>query len=1046
MKAHTVIFLHLKLLLLASLVALAGSTAHAEAQSRVIGGTVVDDEGEPLVGVVVADADQAKDLGITDIDGNFSVTAPAGCTELLFKYLGMNDQTLRLKADKSEYRITMYPNTEQLKGVVVTGMFNRSASSFTGSVSSFNHEELQSVGTQNVLKSLSNLDPSFSFGDNLMLGSNPNAMPNLQMRGETSFNIQGDYDGNANQPLFILDGFEAPVEKVFDLDMNRIQSVTLLKDAAAKAIYGSKAGNGVVVIETVRPKSGELRVTYTGELNIQAPDLSSYDLMNASEKFAWEIAHHKYEKQAVYGAQQADNLYKSVYDAIASGVDTYWLKIPTRTGIGQKHSLMFEGGDDKIRYLLGASYNDVAGVMKGSSRQTFNIYSTLSYKYKSLAFRNQIDYVYNKGKNSPFGTFDQYVGLEPYFAPYNAYGTLKQILGYQCASEYYPVYNPLYNATLNVIDEDHYGSFTENFELDWTISKDFRATASLSYMRQDLGSDLFLPASHTTFAEYNNNGMADRKGRYTKTTGVANDFSAKAGINFNRQLGKHGFFANATYNLQMSHTSSTTVVAEGFGNDKMNDISMGTYYEQNSHPTGSDYKQREIGIIGVVNYAFDSRYLIDASYRATGSSVYGSNNHWGGFWSVGLGWNVQNEPWMRSAHIVQRLKIRGSAGYTGTQNFNPYQARATYSYGNVIYDGRLGATIIGLPNNGLQWQKVYDKNIGFDLALGTFLTTCFDYFWQNTDNMLTDITLPPSAGFTTYKDNIGQIRNNGFEFTVGVTPWRDNSQRAWVTLTASAYHNSNKITKINDIFKKNNEDADKNFNQTMPGTNQNATTAEMENYRLQTTRPATKYYEGCSMNAIWGVRSLGIDPNTGREMFLDKNGDVTFDWNSDDQVVIGDTTPKLRGTFGVSAGWKGITFNMIASYRFGGDIYNTTLIDRVENINGFGNLDKRVGDSWVQPGDVSPYKYVDMQTAPTQYANITRPTSRFVQSDNELYISSINVSYDFNNAKFLKTLRMERLRVSFYANEIARLSSVKVERGISYPFARSFSIGLSATF
>lgn len=1028
----------------------AAATAPTETQDprawRTITGIVVDDEGEPLTGVVVSAKNNPRQSAVTDVDGKFRIIVGSSCRELKFEYLGMDAAWLRLDADESDYTVTMQPKADQLNEVVVTGMFDRKASSFTGSATSFRKDDLQSVGTQNVLRSLSSLDPSFNFGDNLVMGSNPNAIPSIQLRGETSFNLQGDYDGNANQPLFILDGFEAPVEKVFDLDMNRVQSVTVLKDAAAKAIYGSKAGNGVVVIETVRPKSGELRVTYTGEADFQVPDLGSYDLMNAREKFDWEIAHRKYEKQTVYGAQNADNLYKQVYDAIVSGVDTYWLKIPTRTGIGQKHSLMFEGGDDKIRYLLGAAYNDIEGVMKGSGRQTFNIYSTLAYNYRNLAFRNQIDYTYNKGKDSPYGSFAQYVGLEPYFAPYDAFGNLKQVLGYQCAGEYYPVYNPLYNATLNIIDQDHYGSFTDNFEVDWTISHDFRLTASLSYMRRDFGSDLFYPASHTLFAEYNDNGMADRKGKYTKTSGVASSFSAKAGLNFNHQFGAHAIFANATYNLQMSQSNATTVVAEGFGNDRMNDISMGTYYEQNSHPAGTDYKQREIGIIGVVNYAYDSRYLLDASYRATGSSVYGSNNHWGGFWSVGLGWNVQNEPWMKNVHLVQRLKIRASIGYTGTQNFNPYQARATYCYGDIIYDGRLGATILGLPNNALRWQKVYDKNIGFDLMLGTFLTTRFDYFWQNTDNMLTDITLPPSAGFTTYKDNMGQIRNQGVEFTVGLTPWRDNSRRAWITFTASAYHNKNRVTRINDIFKKNNEEADKRLNGDAPGATETVSPDDMAAYRTQTTRPATKYYEGCSMTAIWGVRSLGIDPNTGREMFLDKNDNVTFNWNSDDQVVIGETTPKLRGTFGISAGWKGFTLNVLATYKFGGDIYNTTLIDRVENINGFGNLDKRVAYSWVRPGDVAPYKYVDMQAAPTEYANITRPTSRFVQRDNELFISTINVGYDFNNAPFLKALHLQRLRITFYANEIAHFSTVKVERGTDYPFARNFSLGLSATF
>lgn len=215
---------------------------------------------------------------------------------------------------------------------------------------------------------------------------------------------------------------------------------------------------------------------------------------------------------------------------------------------------------------------------------------------------------------------------------------------------------------------------------------------------------------------------------------------------------------------------------------------------------------------------------------------------------------------------------------------------------------------------------------------------------------------------------------------------------------------------------------------------------------MQTTRPATKYYEGCSMTAIWGVRSLGIDPMTGDELFLDKNGELTYTWDSDDQVVIGDTTPKLQGSLGISAGWNGLTLSLYASYKWGGDLYNTTLVDRVENVNGFGNLDKRVSETWVNPGDHARYRKIEMKQRPNESTDVTRPTSRFVQRNNELYLSTINIGYDFYKAKWVKSLGLERLRLSFYANELARFTSIKVERGTSYPFARTFSFTLDATF
>ena len=1013
-------------------------------------GQVMDTEQGPLPGATIAL--QGTDIQIiADNNGLFSLDLPSGVkSTIVVSYVGMKTVTRTFDgkdANKGRVYISLREDNN-LQEVVVTGMFERRKDSFTGSSVTFNKDELLEVGNQNILSSLKNLDPTFQITENLEMGSDPNSMPNIKLRGETSFNIQGDYEGNQNQPLFILDGFETTLEKIYDLDMNRIQSVTILKDAAAKAIYGSKAGNGVVVIQTVRPKSGEMRISYNGNLNIEAPDLTGYNMMNAKEKFDWEVAHHKYDNwQAMSDPQAADELYKSVYDAIASGVDTYWLSKPLQTGVGQKHTVQLEGGDSKIRYIVGASYNNIAGVMKGSSRNTLNINSTLSYTYKNMVFRNQMDYSRNKSKNSPYGSFSDYIGLEPYFAPYDADGNVKQILGYQCAGKTYPVYNPLYNAQLNTKDETGYTTFTDNFEMDWHINDNFRFTGRFSYSRTENSGDIFYPASHTMFAEYDTNGMSDRKGRYTKVDGSSESISAQAGLSYNKMFGEHAIFLNGTWNLQTTNYESSTTVAEGFGNDNMDNISMATSYFHDSHPSGSDSKTREVGFVGAFNYSYADRYLVDFSYRATGSSVYGSDNHWGGFWSAGAGWNIHKEKWFGEDSFVKLLKLRYSLGYTGTQNFNPYQARAKYVYSGYFYDGRMGASLMGLPNTSLKWQKVLDHNIGLDVALGQWLTLRAEYYVQNTDNMLTDITLPGSTGFQTYKENMGEIQNKGFELAMSVTPWRDNKNRGWLTFTASATRNKNEIKTIYDIFKKSNDDADKKFEQEDPNHSVSAPSDEdIANYRLTTTRPATRYFEGCSMTAIWGVRSLGIDPATGKEMFLDKDGNLTYTWRSEDQVIIGDTEAKLRGSLGISAGYKGWTLTATASYRIGGDLYNSTLIDRVENVTGFGNLDKRVSETWVNPGDHSLYKGIDMLQRPTDIPNITKPTSRFVQRNNELYLSSLNIGYDFYRMPWLKSVGLQHLKVSFIANDLLRLSSIKIERGTSYPYARNFSLAVNATF
>ena len=280
-------------------------------------GMVYDSEMMPLPGASISVVGTNL-VSIADEEGRFNIDLPADKkTTVTFSYIGMKTATRTFDGPGKGNIYVSLRNDTQLDDVVVTGMFERRKESFTGSTTTFTKDELLNVGNQNLLSSLKNLDPAFQITDNLDMGSDPNNMPNVKVRGETSFNIQGDYEGNQNQPLFILDGFETTIEKIYDLDMNRIQSVTILKDAAAKAIYGSKAGNGVVVVQTIRPKSGEMRISYNGNLNIEAPDLTGYNMMNAQEKFDWEKAHHKYDGwQAMKGAQAADELYKSVYDAI----------------------------------------------------------------------------------------------------------------------------------------------------------------------------------------------------------------------------------------------------------------------------------------------------------------------------------------------------------------------------------------------------------------------------------------------------------------------------------------------------------------------------------------------------------------------------------------------------------------------------------------------------------------------------------------------------------------------------------------------------------
>lgn len=1005
-----------------------------QVKQRILTGKVIDKtNGEPLPGATIKI--KGTNIGTaTDIDGKFQLNVASEVPALEISFIGYKTQEISV-GQRDDFIIVLEPAAAEMQEVVVTGIFTRKAESYTGAARTMKAEDLAKVGNANVLQALKNIDPSFQVIESNEFGSDPNRVPEIQMRGASSFSDMKDkYQTNPNQPLFIVDGFEQNIEKVMDMDMNRVASITLLKDATAKALYGSKGANGVVVIETLRPEVGKLKVNYTGSIDIQAPDLSSYDLCNAREKLEVEKISGIYTSvnNNPLDQQSKDEAYQTLKKEIESGVNTYWLDKPLRTGVGHKHSLSFEGGDEYIRYSVDVNYNNVKGVMKGSERETFGGGFTFSYRYKSLLFREQLSVLFNKAENSPYGTFGEYAKLNPYWRPYNEDGSIKEILGYYNNLQNSPIYNPLLNATLNTNDISRYTDITNNFYIEWNVLKDLKATGRVGVTHRTDESDIFYPRDHTMFR---NIDISDeeyfKRGKYTKTNGKLSNVNVDVAMNYSKIWDKHVLFANGQWSMSQNQSQSVGIEAQGFANNKLDYITHALQYKENGKPYGSESLSRETSVLASINYSYDMRYLFDANYRANASSLFGADKRWGHFWSVGIGWNVHNESFLKGKEWLQQLKFRASTGYTGSQNFNSYQAISTYRYySDEVYDNIIGSYLISLANRDLQWQKTQDNNVGVDLSVFNRLDVSFDYYIKNTSNLLTPVTLPPSVGFDTYIENLGKSQNKGFEGRINVRAISNNATDLHLNVFASVMHNTNKIKEISDALSSinNQKDSDKGLSYDPDEKN-------------KTTKPSVRYEEGQSMSAIWAVRSLGIDPATGDELFLTKDGQVTYKWNSDDQVVCGDALPKYTGTFGFNLDWKGFIINTSFYYRLGGQTYNQTLIDKVEDGDLQYNVDRRVYTGrWTTPGQEAQYKRL---TDPTYF---TRPTSRFVQDLSELQMTSLNVGYDFRNCEFLKRSRIERLKLSFYMNDVFRASTVKIERGTDYPFARSFSFQLQATF
>ena len=427
---------------------------------QLLKGIVKDKAGEPLPGVTILI--EGTTIGCaTDIDGKYSLTLPGEVkgVVLVFRFVGM--ETKKVSMDevkdkeilqrKKELVVVLEEQTENLDDVVVTGIFRRSKELATGASVTVTGEQLKMVGNQNILQSLRTLDPSFKIVENNLNGSDPNALPEIEVRGANGIpDLDANYKGNPNQPLFILDGFEVSLQRVVDLDPNRVESISILKDASAAALYGSRSANGVIVIETKAPEIGRLRLSYNGDYAVVMPDLTDYDLLNAREALELQKDAGHFEGRSLSNDIEMKEYYNRMLKNVMEGVDTYWLSKPLRTAFEHRHNFELSGGDKVIRYGINFSVRMTPGVMKGSSHNNYMGGVFLQYRKGGLLFKNDLQITANESKNSPYGEFSQYVSLNPYVRPYDEQGRPVKLF-----DDKYPDFlegsqfnkNPLYNAS-----------------------------------------------------------------------------------------------------------------------------------------------------------------------------------------------------------------------------------------------------------------------------------------------------------------------------------------------------------------------------------------------------------------------------------------------------------------------------------------------------------------------------------------------------------------------------------------------------------------------
>lgn len=975
----------------------------AKKEPVVVRGVVKDKAGLPLPGVTIVI--KGTQVGcVSDVDGKFSFSVPEiNNLVLQFSFVGMITKEVKVSNNKP-LNVELEEDVQSMDEVIVTGYFTKSKSSYTGSAVVVKAEELKRISPTNLFKALSAYEPSFQIVENKEVGADPNAVPEILIRGKSSF------EGKSNQPLFIMDGYEISIEQVFDTDIERIKQVTILKDASATAIYGSRAANGVVVIETKMPEQGKLSVSYSFNATIEAPDLTDYDLLNASEKLQFEelAGVYKDSEGNVANQMKLDKLYEQRHKEVERGVNTYWLSQPLQTSFRHTHSLSLGGGNERSRYGVNLNYGANPGVMKGSTRDRFGISFTWTYNIASkFRIGNVLSVNQIKSEKTPYGEFSTYTKLNPYERAKDEKGRWIYLL-----SNGNP--NPLVDAHLNSYDKTESTSYTNNFDIEWYIVEGVRLTGRFSYSFGNNDADRFISPKDSRYLQKENN----EKGFYSSTSGRTNSMDGNLVLNFYHQWDRHMVTLVGGLNMQSNKNRSTYFSAQGFLNDNLTNLDFASQYEVNTKPSGKVEEDRLVGFFANASYAYDNRYMFDLSYRTDGSSKFGKKDRFAPFWSAGFAWNIHNEHFWGEQGWLTQAKIRSSVGYTGNVEFSPYQSQTMYIYDkDNIYMHGVGADIKALGNDNLKWQRKFSFNVGADLDFceGRFSMSA-ELFREKTKDLLLDMSIPPSLGFATYTENIGEMENQGWELSLRTQILRNAKRDLYWSLSFGTSNSKNKITKISNALGKKNE----------------------ENNQEETKKPVPLYEEGESTEALKAVPSLGIDPETGKEVFLKKDGTYTTVWDYRDKVVCGSTMPDFRGSVNSFLSFKGISLNFSLSFEYGAKTYNSTLAERVEGVDPNNNADRRVlKDRWKQPGDKTFFKNIALKE------DVSNLTTRFVQDYNHLSIGSVSLGYDLKK-NICKKIGLNGLRFSFNMSDIGRFSTVKEERGLSYPFSRQFTFSLSA--
>ena len=1050
----------------------------ASAQTGKITGVVLDSQGEPVIGATIRPADKSVAPTVTDIDGNFILNTSKP-VKVTITYVGCKDKTVDLKPGQPE-TIRLEDNSSVLEDLVVVGFAKQKKVNLTGAVGTATAKDLQDRPVSNAVTALQGVIPGLNIS-NATSGGELNATKQINIRGTATIG-----EGSSGSPLILIDGMEGDLNSVNPQD---IENISVLKDAAASSIYGSRAPFGVILVTTKSGREGKASVRYNNSFRWNQPlkiadQMDSWHLVNYLNDVAGYTSPGSFEFDPDY-VQKVKDYYDGVSDVVAdeyhwenghsvwglselqgvyanmNWMDEYYKK----TAFSQEHNLTVNGGNDKINYYVSGNFMDMGGFMNYGEDdfKRFNImgkFNAQPFKWLRIGYTsrwNRSDY--DRATTMSGGFYDNMMRRSISLAPkYDPNGYIASDFNYIEALE---------NGGRHVEQND---VFTNQVSITitpierWNIVAELNSRVNNNWTHED------------AFPTYAHDAVDPNQLHvptyYSRTTSNVSEYSYRSTyLNGN-------FFTNYNFNINEAHdfTFLLGMQVEDFKdryvsanrNDAVTQLLPVLAQTTNRENYGLDGKYqmwRTVGFFGRINYNFKDRYLLELNLRADGSSRFRSDSRWVWSPSVSAGWNIAQEPfWENAYHYVQELKIRASYGQLANQNTNSwyptYRTMGTsMGDGGWLVNGEMTnkAWFPGLISTSLTWEKIRNTNIGIDFAaFNQQLTASFDYFWRDNRDMVgPGVSLPATLGTTPPAQNLLSMRTMGWELTIG---WRqalgDFSYNVKVNL-------SDDRTKILDY-------------------------PNREQY-------LDKYIAGRYTGEIWGLTTVGVardqatmdahiagtdqselssEWKAGDMMYQDIDGDNKIHLQktlgeSGDLKVIGNTTPRYRMGINIGAQWKGIDLNLFfqgvlkRDYYFspegnqgagekGAVFWGATKGGRWESLFFNEHLDYWRDDSSLLGENLDSY-----YARPLYYTNKNRTTqTRFLQNGAYMRLKNLQVGYTFPN-ELTSKIYIHNLRLFFSAENlftITKMSGVidpeslevsKMKSGGSYPLAKTFSFGIS---